>query len=188
MILGKPGAGKTTFLKHLALQCIGGRFQAERIPVFITLKDFAEAAEQPNLLDYLIQLFVEYGIAPNTKIRPGFLESILNWNSEEVKHLLDLTAVEYLLNKGRFLFLLDGLDEVRESDSHRVLKQVQDFADQFYRNQFGLPAGLQQENTRLSSLLKLKLQILMTSKIAISRKSGLPAKMMRLKLSSLCRG
>ena len=27
MILGKPGAGKTTFLKHLAIQCIGGKFQ-----------------------------------------------------------------------------------------------------------------------------------------------------------------
>ncbi|MEH2437183.1 MAG: hypothetical protein V7K25_23580 [Nostoc sp.] len=27
MILGKPGAGKTTFLKYLAIQCIEGEFQ-----------------------------------------------------------------------------------------------------------------------------------------------------------------
>ncbi|MEO0768774.1 MAG: hypothetical protein AAFY72_04975 [Cyanobacteria bacterium J06649_4] len=27
LILGKPGAGKTTFLKHLAVQCVEGRFK-----------------------------------------------------------------------------------------------------------------------------------------------------------------
>ena len=53
MILGKPGAGKTTFLKHLAIQCIGGKFQGDRVPVFITLKDFAETTGQPSLWDYI---------------------------------------------------------------------------------------------------------------------------------------
>ncbi|MEO8891332.1 MAG: NTPase (NACHT family), partial [Coleofasciculaceae cyanobacterium] len=56
MILGKPGAGKTTFLKHLAMQCIGGKFQAHRVPIFITLKDFAEAAGTPDFLTYINSL------------------------------------------------------------------------------------------------------------------------------------
>lgn len=51
MVLGKPGAGKTTFLKYLAMQCIEGQFQANRVPLFITLKDFAEAPKQPDLLE-----------------------------------------------------------------------------------------------------------------------------------------
>jgi predicted NACHT family NTPase len=56
MILGKPGAGKTTFLKHLAIQCIGGKFQSDRVPVFITLKDFAETDGKPSLLEYISRL------------------------------------------------------------------------------------------------------------------------------------
>ena len=55
MILGKPGAGKTTFLKHLAIQCIGGAFQSDCVPLFITLKDFAEADGQPDLMTFIDQ-------------------------------------------------------------------------------------------------------------------------------------
>ncbi|MBD2168927.1 NACHT domain-containing NTPase [Calothrix membranacea FACHB-236] len=136
MILGKPGAGKTTFLKHLALQCIEGRFQPKHIPLFITLKDFAEAQNQPSLLQYLIQLFTSYKIAPNTKIKAGWLASFLNWNWSNDNQPVDLTAIEELLNQGKLLILLDGLDEVREADSKRILDQIRDFTTQFCNNQF----------------------------------------------------
>ncbi|MBD1858853.1 MULTISPECIES: TIR domain-containing protein [Leptolyngbya] len=38
LILGKPGAGKTTFLKHLAVDCSKERFQPDLIPVLIELR------------------------------------------------------------------------------------------------------------------------------------------------------
>jgi len=136
MILGKPGAGKTTFLKYLALQCIEGRFQANHIPLFITLKEFAELPNQPNLLEYLIQLFASLGIAPNTKIKTGFLASLLNWGTTDTNELVDLTVVEKLLNQGKLLVLLDGLDEVRDADSKRILECIRDFTTQFHQNQF----------------------------------------------------
>ncbi|QDL11580.1 signal transduction protein [Brasilonema sennae CENA114] len=136
MILGKPGAGKTTFLKYLALQCIEGRFQANHIPLFITLKEFAELPNQPNLLEYLIQLFASLGIAPNTKIKTGFLASFLNRTTTDTNQLVDLTAVEQLLNQGKLLILLDGLDEVREADNKRVLSHIRDFTIQYHKNQF----------------------------------------------------
>ena len=47
-ILGKPGAGKTTFLKHIVIQCIRGLFQKDLVPFFVTLKDFAEAEDKPK--------------------------------------------------------------------------------------------------------------------------------------------
>ncbi len=113
MILGKPGAGKTTFLKHLAIQCIGGAFQAERVPVFITLKDFSDVQEHPNLLEYLQRLLKGY--------------------SDEMEDISTLTS---LLKAGKFLILLDGLDEVREIDSSRILKEIKDLSQQFPQNQF----------------------------------------------------
>ncbi|OKH52868.1 hypothetical protein NIES2101_13400 [Calothrix sp. HK-06] len=116
MILGKPGAGKTTFLKHLAYSCIKGKFQKNRIPLFITLKDFAEAPNQPNLFRYLNQIFVKYNITTKTNTA--------------------INSVEQLLKQGKLLVLLDGLDEVRETDSARVLNQIQDFTNDYPVNQF----------------------------------------------------
>ncbi len=122
MVLGKPGAGKTTFLKYLTIRCNSGDFQSDRIPIFITLKDFAEAEkvseskgsekikEHPSLLDYII--------------------------AQLEKHSIGSNQVEDLLSQGRVLILLDGLDEVREEDSSRTIKQIKDFSDQFYSNWF----------------------------------------------------
>lgn len=108
MILGKPGAGKTTFLKFLALRCIEGGLRAQHIPLFITLKDFAELSNQSSLLDYLIQL-INYPNKPD---------------------------IEQLLNEGRFLILLDGLDEVKEEDSNLILNSIKEFTIQYHKNSY----------------------------------------------------
>ncbi|MEH2025912.1 NACHT domain-containing NTPase [Nostoc sp.] len=107
MILGKPGAGKTTFLKYLAIQCIEGKFQAERVPIFVNLKNFAEAANKPGLLQHV----TEETINPISSIRD-------------------------VLTYGKALVLLDGLDEVREEDSDRILKEIREFSDRYPKNQF----------------------------------------------------
>ncbi|NET53006.1 MAG: NACHT domain-containing protein, partial [Merismopedia sp. SIO2A8] len=55
MILGKPGAGKTTFMKRLATLCNQGKFLADHAPVFVTLKEFAEAEGKPSLSTYIVK-------------------------------------------------------------------------------------------------------------------------------------
>ena len=111
MILGKPGAGKTTFLKRLATLCNLGEFQSHRVPIFVTLKNFAEAKRQPELLTYIAQQWAGCGIK-------------------------DPEIIETLLSQGRALVLLDGLDEIREKDLNRVLQEIRGITSQFRNCQF----------------------------------------------------
>jgi predicted NACHT family NTPase len=110
MVLGKPGSGKTTFLKHLAIQCDRGNFQAHRVPIFITLKQFAETEGKPSLLEYITQMFSDCDVSAD--------------------------QIAVVFKHGRTLVLLDGLDEVKDEDNNRVIKQVRDFSDKFRTNHF----------------------------------------------------
>jgi predicted NACHT family NTPase len=111
MLLGKPGAGKTTFLKRLAVLCNAATFQGHRVPIFITLKDFEDSSSKPNLLIYISQRLKELGIS----------------RSQEI---------EQILNQGRCFLLLDGLDEVSERKSKQMLREIQAFSDRFSQNAF----------------------------------------------------
>ncbi len=42
MVVGKPGAGKTTYLQHIVIKCNDGLLQPHRIPVLIKLRDFVK--------------------------------------------------------------------------------------------------------------------------------------------------
>jgi len=114
LVLGKPGAGKTTFLKYLAIHCANSQVLRELVPVFITLKQFAETENKPALTTYIKQIFTDYGVTEAQSIR------LLNW--------------------GKGLILLDGLDEVREEDSDRILNQIQQLtnAKKYSNNSFVL--------------------------------------------------
>ncbi|TVQ46103.1 MAG: NACHT domain-containing protein [Gloeocapsa sp. DLM2.Bin57] len=113
-VLGKAGCGKTTFLQHLAIQCNQGDFASNRVPIFITLRDFAEESRQIqnySLLSYINAEFVTSGIT-----NPSLLET--------------------LLSQGRVLLLLDGLDEVLEIDRKAVLKEIRRFSENYQSNLF----------------------------------------------------
>jgi predicted NACHT family NTPase len=112
MIWGKPGAGKTTFLKWLTLQCLAGAVQGDRVPFFITLKEFAETEGQPDLVRFLTSQLQICGVAEARQ------------------------KVEVLLHEGRWLLLLDGLDEVRSIDHDRVLTTIRQASQRFAKNQF----------------------------------------------------
>ncbi|WP_445632753.1 NACHT domain-containing protein [Nostoc sp. DSM 114161] len=110
MILGKPGAGKTTFLKRIAIQCNLGQFLADRVPIFITLKAFAEEPQQPSLFEYI--------------------------NDQFINDISDKEITKTLLKQGRAIVLLDGLDEVRQADNDRVIREIERVSTQYDGNYF----------------------------------------------------
>lgn len=113
MVLGKPGAGKTTFLQHLVTQCSEGKLQADRIPIFIRLKSFAKYARDVRdfrLLNYISREFSSFGIS-------------------------ECSVTETLLKYGRGLILLDGLDEVPDEDEPELVEQIRQFSEDYFKNQ-----------------------------------------------------
>ncbi|MCX5935323.1 MAG: NACHT domain-containing protein [Pseudanabaena sp. LacPavin_0818_WC45_MAG_42_6] len=117
MLLGKPGAGKTTLLKYTALKCSQGEIFSDLVPIFVILRQYAGTESQPRLLDYISQDLYAYNIS-------------------------DEANVKQLLQQGRAILFLDGLDEVRENDLHRVLEDLRSFSEQFYTNRFVITSRL----------------------------------------------
>lgn len=111
MILGKPGSGKTTFLKWLALVCNMGEWQSDRVPIFISLKDFAQTKKQPSLKSYITKQLKYCGV-----VAPHIIQT--------------------LLNQGRVMVFLDGLDEVKPGDIERVLSEIRQFTTRFSASSF----------------------------------------------------
>ncbi|HNI46078.1 MAG TPA: NACHT domain-containing protein, partial [Chitinophagales bacterium] len=115
MVLGKPGAGKTTLLKYIALSSVlpphKNGFAEQRLPIFVTLKNFAEQ-EQQNLIAYIAQEFDICGV-PDAQ-----------------------SFITQLLEAGKCRVLFDGLDEVNNQHINQVIKTVEDFTERYGNNQY----------------------------------------------------
>ena len=111
IVLGKPGAGKTTFLKFLALAAIDNDLRTQHIPVFIGLKDWSDSGK--SLLAFIVDQFDICGF-PEAK-----------------------PYVERMLALGKCLLLLDGFDEVT-ADVERAIREIRIFSDKYAANQFVL--------------------------------------------------
>jgi hypothetical protein len=104
-ILGKPGAGKTTFLKYLTIQAAKGNL--ERTPIFVSLKEWADSGLP--LMDYLVRQF-------------------------DICDFPDASQfVELVLRKGQGLVMFDGLDEVNQEGNQRakMIDELRNFSNKY---------------------------------------------------------
>jgi hypothetical protein len=93
-ILGKPGAGKTTFLKYIAVQAAEPKKPViDKVPIFISLKQWADSGAK--LMDFIAERF---DICDFPAAQP---------------------FIEELLKSGNAIVLFDGLDEVNEESGQR---------------------------------------------------------------------
>ena len=110
IVLGKPGAGKTTFLKYLTVINLNkAKPEFSFLPIFISLKELSES--KFTLIDYITDEFERY-------------------LDEAREFVFDI------LKEGRFLILLDGLDEVLKVQQYKIIKEIIDLSKHYTKNKF----------------------------------------------------
>ncbi|MDJ0618831.1 MAG: NACHT domain-containing protein [Calothrix sp. MO_192.B10] len=113
MIIGKPGAGKTTFLKYLATRSNVLNIEESirnLVPIFIQLRNFAENQDKIDLVDTVVKELAVH--VPNHE-----------------------QAIRKLLEKGQCLIMLDGLDEI-EVDNKQIYREIDNLTLTFPKNHF----------------------------------------------------
>lgn len=115
MLLGGPGAGKTTFLRKVGIEALKPTNTSEYIhrciPVFIELKRFT-TLKDIDLFELIKKEFSIAGI-PNSS----------EFTSEA-------------LTQGKLLILLDGLDEVPYSNLDVAVQHIRDFVGKYNKNRY----------------------------------------------------
>ena len=122
VVLGGPGAGKTTTLSYIALQLIKGRHSellgaaAPILPIFVPLRRLSN--RDTSLVDDIL--------SPDTQILPA-----------DILRECPNGYMQRQLERGRCILLLDGLDEVIDEGTHRLAAQkINRLVTDFPRNRF----------------------------------------------------
>ncbi len=104
VIVGEPGSGKSTMLRHLATNCAESESEQPLLPIFLNLRDYAGGRE------VLIA------------------QSAVNFTEDVLQLRLPEGFFEYAMAEERCLVCLDGLDEVQSEDRRRVSARVEQLA------------------------------------------------------------
>jgi len=131
IMLGKPGAGKSTFLKRLALHLLDEECEVVRIPVFVSLKDATE--------DF------------------GSLESCIARDFEEVGVPESEQWIQARLEDGSLVLLLDGVDEVPLASQDRLIKDVVRLANRYVQCRYVISCRIAAYNHVLSDFVDLEI-------------------------------
>lgn len=128
ILLGRPGAGKTTFLKYVAVFSNKSEILPGYVPVFISLKDFQNQDIQIDLKEYI--------------------------SNELLSCEVNKESFELLLREAKILFLFDGLDEVRKENFNRVIRLIKEISHTHSKNRFIITCRLAASEYKFENFLE----------------------------------
>ena len=108
-IIGDAGSGKSTLLKHMFLSSINDKYA---IPLLIELRYLNEF--EGDIETFICEKIFENEISQNDEI------------------------LIRLLKKGKFLFFLDGFDEIISSVRSKIVKNLNSFINKYHKNKLSL--------------------------------------------------
>ena len=106
-VIGDAGSGKSTLVKHLFLRTISER---EIIPIFIELRNLSN--EKGSIEAHVKEKIIDSSISENHKI------------------------LDRMLANGKFLFFLDGYDEVTGDSKKSVVESLNNFVEKYSKNKY----------------------------------------------------
>lgn len=112
VILGQPGAGKTTSLKKVCQLLIGEENQSQYIfPILIRLRDLGDISSQRPIFDQI------------TSIIPLQFDFTDNKSNRFIAGKNDVIEESYysFLNKVKPIIVLDGFDELKDSQTKEIV-------------------------------------------------------------------
>lgn len=133
-LLGQAGSGKTTSFRHIAVQAALGRIRGQtRLPLFLAVRDM----HLPNL--------------PSNELGGTRADERLHRHTNHIRaHLAELLktfgvteadrAVEGLLQSGRAMLLVDGLDEVASEHQDALRRELTEIRVRFPQAIVGVSA------------------------------------------------
>ncbi len=110
LVLGRPGAGKTIFLKYLALRYIDSANN-------FTLEDFGEVLQPVYLPLRVVAKYI---------CKHGLYEWLVHDISDGSKNILVESGLDKLFKEGKFILLLDALDETADIFDE-ICERIKDF-------------------------------------------------------------
>jgi predicted NACHT family NTPase len=156
VIIGDPGSGKTTFLKHVAFRYCKqlSRARADRsedlFPILIRVADLAEHIHRCQ----------KQSGRPTTKESPAWLIDFLNAQNSECSWGLRRRFFKEKIASESCLLLLDGLDETPGVQERRsIVRLIENATEAFRRCRFVIttrPSGYS-ESTVLSNFAEVRI-------------------------------
>jgi len=131
-VIAEPGAGKSIFLRRIGLESLKGsegKYNYNCIPVFLELKRF----DKKNI-DFIHFISNEFNIC---------------------NLVCDESIIQNLLEQGKFLILLDGLDEVSYKNRDEFVREIDEFVIKYPSNRFIVTCRASAYNPRLSQFTDL---------------------------------
>lgn len=132
IIAGTGGLGKSMMLQHLLLNAISNYSESGIMPVFVQVRDYQGTSG--DIFEYLYSKVSHFGT--------GFTPE----------------AFKTMLNNGRVLFLLDGLDEIGVSNETLFEKGLSDFIDRYPFNYYVISSRPHRSFVSYSRFTVLQLQ------------------------------